>query len=107
MNEITLAAGHANGTVTPEPTYRHAFADCPTLNAVADRVDTARDFMSRHERERHAWECRVDEGRVGSANATRLRAAFLVDDVPGVQIDTLDVPMTAERYAWKCKVLLK
>jgi hypothetical protein len=37
----------------------------------------------------------------------RIRAAFLVDDVPGVQIDTLDVPMTAERYEWKCKVLLK
>ncbi len=37
----------------------------------------------------------------------RIRAAFLVDDVPGVRIDTLDVPMTAERYEWKCKVLLK
>jgi hypothetical protein len=37
----------------------------------------------------------------------RIRAAFLVDDVSGVRIDTLNVPMTEERYEWKCAVLLK
>ena len=34
--------------------------------------------------------------------AGSIRAAFLVDDVPGVALVTIDVPMTLDRYEWKC-----
>ena len=44
----------------------------------------------------------------GMFNAVgRIEAAFLVDDMPGVEIITLNVPMTVDRYKWKCKVVLR
>jgi len=35
----------------------------------------------------------------------RTQAAFLVDDVPGLRIDRLTVPMTADWYHWICKAI--
>ncbi|HEY0469989.1 MAG TPA: hypothetical protein VGC79_37640 [Polyangiaceae bacterium] len=35
--------------------------------------------------------------------AGRVQAGFLVDEVPGVQLVTVDVPVTVDRYQWKCK----
>ena len=39
--------------------------------------------------------------------AGRVQAGFLVDEVPGVQLVTVDVPVTVDRYKWKCKATMK
>jgi|GEM_PF-4508175 len=36
-------------------------------------------------------------------SVSRTQAAFLVDDVPGLRIARLTVPMTADWYHWECR----
>jgi hypothetical protein len=39
--------------------------------------------------------------------ASRNHAAFLVDEVPGAELVTVSVPMTVDRYDWKCESINK
>ena len=40
-------------------------------------------------------------------SVVRSQAAFLVDEIPGVKIVTVNVPMIADENKWKCKVVLR
>jgi hypothetical protein len=39
--------------------------------------------------------------------ASRNHAAFLVDEVSGAELVTVSVPMTVDRYDWKCESINK
>jgi hypothetical protein len=55
----------------PKPRHADALADAKAIDPRPDRIDTADDFVTRHNRQCQIRQIAVDDMQIGAANAAR------------------------------------